>query len=539
MLKVLLKKQLTEIFRGHYYDAKKNTGRSRSAVIGHFIAYFAVMGGVLGGCFTLLSSFLCPPLAAAGAGWLFYAIMGMIAVILGAFGSVFSTYSTLYLAKDNDLLLSMPIPVQDIMISRLLSVYLMGLLYSGTVMVPAFLVAGARGMGPAGAVGGFLLWILISIFVLVMSCLLGFGVAKASLKLKNKSITRAAFALVFIAAYYLIYFRAQIVLRELIDRVSAGGVTVSGPVWILYGFGRAGEGRPLPLLLCAAVVLVLFFVTWTVLKRTFLDIATASGATGKAVYRERRTEQKSVARTLLSREFARFTGSSNYILNSGMGSILLIVLGVVLLIKGGAVIDVMSSMFTGGAASADPASVGAAAVIMCAVICLAAAVNDTAAPSVSLEGNTLWLVKSLPVTTMQILTAKLKMQMILTGIPALFCAVCAVVRLQIGPAEKVLFVVVCALNVCMHALWCLIMGLSRTNLNWTHEIVVIKQSLNVFLAMLGGWICALVLGGGFMLIGRIVGTAVYLALAAAVCVVLSLILFSWIRTRGVKIFDAL
>ncbi|MBR0402492.1 MAG: hypothetical protein IJH73_08315 [Lachnospiraceae bacterium] len=539
MLKVLLKKQLTEIFRGHYYDAKKNTGRSRGAVIGRFIAYFVVMGGVLGGCFALLSSFLCPPLAAAGAGWLFYAIMGMIAIILGAFGSVFSTYSTLYLAKDNDLLLSMPIPVQDIMISRLLSVYLMGLLYSGTVMVPAFLVAGTRGMGPAGAVGGFLLWILISIFVLVLSCLLGFGVAKASLKLKNKSITRAAFALVFIAAYYLIYFRAQIVLRELIARVSAEGVTVTGPAWILYGFGRAGEGRPLPLLLCAAVVLVLFFVTWTVLKRTFLDIATASGATGKAVYRERRTEQKSVARTLLSREFARFTGSSNYILNCGMGSILLIVLGVVLLIKGGAVVDVMSSMFTGGAAAADSASAGAAAVIMCAVICLAAAVNDTAAPSVSLEGNTLWLVKSLPVTTMQILTAKLKMQMILTGIPALFCAVCAVVRLQIGPAEKILFVVVCALNVCMHALWCLIMGLARTNLNWTHEIVVIKQSLNVFLAMLGGWVCALVLGGGYMLIGRIVGMAVYLALAAAVCVVLSLILFSWIRTRGVKIFDAL
>ncbi|MBQ9463906.1 MAG: hypothetical protein IJU67_01380, partial [Lachnospiraceae bacterium] len=91
MLKVLLKKQLTEIFRGHYYDAKKNTGRSRGAVIGRFIAYFAVMGGVLGGCFALLSSFLCPPLAAAGAGWLFYAIMGMIAIILGAFGSVFST----------------------------------------------------------------------------------------------------------------------------------------------------------------------------------------------------------------------------------------------------------------------------------------------------------------------------------------------------------------------------------------------------------------------------------------------------------------
>ena len=57
--------------------------------------------------------------------------MGLLAVLLGAFGSVFNTYSSLYLSKDNDLLLSMPIPVRSIMASRLLGVYLMGLMYSG------------------------------------------------------------------------------------------------------------------------------------------------------------------------------------------------------------------------------------------------------------------------------------------------------------------------------------------------------------------------------------------------------------------------
>ena len=62
--------------------------------------------------------------------------MGLLAVLLGAFGSVFNTYSGLYLSKDNDLLLSMPIPVRSIMVSRLLGVYLMGLMYSGVVMLP-------------------------------------------------------------------------------------------------------------------------------------------------------------------------------------------------------------------------------------------------------------------------------------------------------------------------------------------------------------------------------------------------------------------
>ena len=69
------------------------------------------MAGVLGGMFAMLAKILCAPLHAAGLGWLYFAMMGLIAVLLGAFGSVFTTYSTLYLAKDNDLLLSLPIPV--------------------------------------------------------------------------------------------------------------------------------------------------------------------------------------------------------------------------------------------------------------------------------------------------------------------------------------------------------------------------------------------------------------------------------------------
>ena len=60
-------------------------------------------------------------MAAAGMGWLYFALMGLMAMFLGAFGSVFNTYSSLYLAKDNDLLLSLPIPVRIIMASRLVS----------------------------------------------------------------------------------------------------------------------------------------------------------------------------------------------------------------------------------------------------------------------------------------------------------------------------------------------------------------------------------------------------------------------------------
>ena len=47
-----------------------------------------------------------------------------------AFGSIFNTYAGLYLPKDNDLLLSMPVPVSSLVAARLSGVYLMGLMLS-------------------------------------------------------------------------------------------------------------------------------------------------------------------------------------------------------------------------------------------------------------------------------------------------------------------------------------------------------------------------------------------------------------------------
>ena len=140
MLKLLLKKQLLEIFRSYYYDAKKNKARSKAATIAYIAMFAVLMVVVLGGIFTLLSVKRCAPMAQAGMGWLYFALMGLLAVFLGVFGSVFNTYASLYLAKDNDLLLSMPIPVSVLLASRLLGVYLMGLLYSGIVILPAVIV---------------------------------------------------------------------------------------------------------------------------------------------------------------------------------------------------------------------------------------------------------------------------------------------------------------------------------------------------------------------------------------------------------------
>ena len=55
MLKLLLKKQLLEIFQVYYYDAKKNKARSKVSTVLHFLLFALLIFGLLGGIFTFLA----------------------------------------------------------------------------------------------------------------------------------------------------------------------------------------------------------------------------------------------------------------------------------------------------------------------------------------------------------------------------------------------------------------------------------------------------------------------------------------------------
>ena len=333
------------------------------------------MVGILGGMFALLSCALCGAFVAVGMGWMYFCLMGLLAILLGAFGSVFNTYSGLYLSKDNDLLLSMPIPVRSIMVSRLLGVYLMGLMYSAVVILPAIIVYWVTApLTPSIVIGSLLFVLLISVLVLILSCVLGWVVAKISLKLKNKSIMAALIALVALGAYYFFYFKAQSMIEDLVTNALVYGMKVKGAAYSLYLFGRYAEGGWVAIVVFTAAVAVLFALLWYVLSRSFLGIVTSTGKTARREYKEKTVQRQSVSRALLGKELGRFLSSANYMLNCGLGTLLLPVGGIALLVKGSMAAELLDELL---------ARPGCTSLLLCTGICMVAAMNDMAAPSVS------------------------------------------------------------------------------------------------------------------------------------------------------------
>ena len=248
-------------------------------------------------------------------------------------------------------------------------------------------------------------------------------------------------------------------------------------------------------------------------------------------FRHKAVRAQSVQRALRQKELRRFTASPNYMLNCGFGILMLPAAGIALLIKGRALAQLLDGAFGAGADIVP--------VLLSAALCLLASMNDMAAPSVSLEGRQLWLAQSLPVTPWQVLRAKLDTQLLLTGVPLLFCALCAVIVLPGGAAETALAVVVALLYTLLSALAALALGLKMPNLTWTNEITPIKQGGSVMLALFANWFYAIALGGLYFLCGRYLSAAAYLALAAAVTAAVCALLLRWVKQRGTRIFAAL
>lgn len=530
MLKALLKKQFLELNAFYFQNKKTGKQRSKAGVIGYIIL-FAFIFLSLGATFYGTSYMLADALIPQGLTWLYFVFMSGIAIAFGTFGSVFNTFQGLYQAKDNDLLLSMPIPPSKLLFVRMVGVFTMGLLYETLVMVPAlvayFIVGSPTSLS---VIFSILLLFIIAFFVLSLTCFLGFIIASISSKLKNKSFITVFLCLVFIGAYYFVCMNFSNYLNDIIENSIMIGKTVKNAAYPLYLLGRAAEGSVPAMLFIIALVGVLFAITYFVLSVTFMKIATKKNDGTKVVYREKTSKASDVSKALFLREWKRFSSSANYMMNCGLGVIFMIAGGVAALIFESKIRDTLP-MF-GDINDFLP-------IIVAAAICMISSMNDITAPSISLEGKNLWIIQSMPVDVTKVFDAKQALQNVLTIPAAVFLtgSLAYVCRIDVRNAVLMTGLVV-SYNLFMSSFG-LAIGLKKPNLSWTNEIVPIKQGMPVAICLFGGWLVSILIGIGGYFGVKYISTYYVLLIGLVIFATLVKMINRWLKEKGVRIFEEL
>ena len=534
MFKALLKKQLTEI-NSYLFQNKKTGALYSKRKIAVVACLYALMFSLIGVSFFLMLRQMCKPFFDAELSWLYFAIVGLLSLALGIFGSVFNTYASLYRAKDNDLLLSLPIPPFKILATRIIGVFTSALLYQSIMYIPALIARFIYApVTVLSVVFALVLWLVMGVLITFFTIILGWVVAAISARLKNKSIVTIILFMVFFGAYYYFIFQAG----DFVAKIIGAGEDIANGfrnfAYPLYCFGIAAEGNALAFLGFTAATVALFFLAMFIMSKTFIKITTGAKSGNKIRYKEKPIKTKTPSRALLYREFRRLFSSATVFLNCSLSTFLGVLFAVILLINKGTVAewfvqagdgaDILKAIFT---------------VMGIGTCFMLATMNNIAGPSVSLEAKSLDLTKSLPVKTRDLLLAKQKLHILMTIFSVLALAVCVAVVMQTDALASALVIIDSAIFVFYGSAFSLTMGLKFPNLKWTNETVAVKQGAGNMITVFGAIGFSAAVGFGLYGLGLIMPLWLGLMLIGVIFAAVAVFLNLWIFKKGVKVFDEL
>lgn len=502
--------------------------------------------------------FLCSGYLQTDYAWLYFALVGIVAFALGIFGTVFTTQSQMYEANDNELLLAMPIKPFHIIMSRVLMLFIITLIFSAVVMVPAGIVY----LIMCGCSVHFLVVfplsvLLISMVTQAVTCLLGWVLHFLLARFKHKALV-AAF---FMSLFLVVYFVGIGNLDNLTMLLKENGGKIANALqsfgWPFYVFGQGCMGDVLQFILFALFTLVIFGLVMWILTRTFVKAMLAGGKSSSSAKQKRDKKIRTPEATICRKECKRFFSSTTYLVNLGLGLFLMVALvgaGVVfkdkLLVTLASLSDVgnMAGLGDTGTLSgmediSEAVDIrGFIPVALYSIMGFIASMTTISAPSVSLEGKHLWILRSMPISGAKVLRAKLRFHCIAT-VPLAFVGTMILGFVYDCSLLDTLFASLCA--ALLHAL-CGVLGLVFNmcfpRMDWPTEATPCKNSMAVGLSIFGMMFLAMGAFGvgavGIVLMGAKL-SAVVLALVTLGLALITYLLYLLLMKWGGKKFETL
>lgn len=411
--------------------------------------------------------------------WLYFAIAALLAFAFGIFGTVFSTQSQMYQEKDNELLLAMPLKPSAIIGSRVVVLYIMTLLFVVAVMAPAGVVYCMEKGASAAFLLVFLLgMVLIALLTQAVTCLLGFLLHFLLAGFKYKAIV----ATVFLTAFMIVYIYGINQLENLMLLLANNGGRIASAIqsfaWPFYAFGVACFGDFFLFALFAALCLVVFGIVTAVLNATFVKAMLVGRKTKGGAKQKRDETVRTPIGTICKKEAKRFLSSTTYLTNIGMGLFMVVAFVIACIVLKEKLLMMLGSFTEDEKKLLLPA-------ILVGAMGFLAAMTPISAPSVSLEGKHIWMLRSMPIAGADVLKAKLLFHCV-ASIPLAAAGTFLLgVVYKIGWLETIVAMLGAALMFLLCGILGIVFNMCFPRLDWPNEAAPCKQSIAVFFSMFG------------------------------------------------------
>ncbi len=420
-------------------------------------------------------------------------IMALTTSLLILIFSIFETKGVLFGFGDFDIVMSWPVDVRAVAASRVFGMYAYNFVYALLLLLPAGVIYAIMAVPPLWYYPLYLLLIfLVPALPTIIGALLGTLLTVLTARAKKNSLISIVVQMALVLGLMAVSMRSGSMMEDPAKLASLADVfrpMISGMYPPAQWFQDAVTLGSLPallwlLLLTVATISLLIF--W--LGKNFVAINSRIKSKPRGeTFVMRRQVRSTMKSALFTREVKRYFSSSLYVLNTAFGYVMMIAAGVALLLESGEVLKYL-----------EMPDMPSLAAIVPFVLGWMVAMGATTASAISMEGKSLWIIQSLPVSARDWFLAKIKVTLMLS-IPSVFItSTLVVIGLRPGVWESIwmyLLPLAYSFAFTLLGLW---LNIRMPRLDWQSEAEAIKQGgavmINIFAGMAAAFAPAILAG---------------------------------------------
>lgn len=400
---------------------------------------------------------------------------------------IYKSSSLLFNCRDDDLLLSLPIPKSIVLFVRVLKFYLFELLYNTLFIFPAIFVY-AIYMHPS------ITYYIVSLFGLflfpiipiLLSCLIGAIIVYMSSLFKNKNIVQTILSVILVFGIMYLSFNAEKILENILNNA----YNINNLITTIYYPAKAYieliiNYSTIQLLKFITINLALFCLTIVLIGKIYFRINSSS----KAIKFKKSNKPYIIKSSnpiwgIIKKELNRFLNSPVFIINSAF-SLIFFILGCILLANK---FDVIASTITEMNSTINFDFIKKSInIILFIFISISSFLTTITCSMISLEGKSFNILKIIPIKPYTIINAKI-LTSLLIMIPCILIGdVIVFFRFQFDILSIILILISSVLFPLLSQTMGIIINLKYPRLDAKNDTEIVKQSMSSFLSVFSGF----------------------------------------------------
>ena len=433
---------------------------------------------MLMGVMSFYSELIIKELISVNMGFVLLTIFILLTSIVTIIEGIYKSGNMLFNAKDDNLLLSLPIKRSTVLFIRVFKFYIFELLYNSLFLLPSIIVYAIH-MNPSFmyyviSIIGLLLFPIIPI---IISCLIGFIITFFASKFKSKNIVQTI--ITFILLIGIMYFSYNS--ENLIMNIAQNASSINDLITKIY----YPAGAYIELITSFSIFKLLEFILihlslFTIIIILIGKIYFKINSVSKSV-KVNKSNKKYVIRTnsiifsLVKKEFNRFINSTVFVTNAAFGLVLFVIGCILITIK----FDSIENILVNTDLSLSLNSIKYyLPVALLFLISFASFMTSITSSMISLEGKSFNVLKSLPISPYIIIKSKV-LSALLVMIPCILIGnIIIFINFKFNLMSIVLIILASIILPLLSEIIGIIVNLKYPKMDAKNDTEVVKQSVS-------------------------------------------------------------